>query len=180
MSDRNVVIDIECFRHSALDWIVKEMAVSGAYLDSMSFKEPISFEELSKPARRSHAWVTANLHGIPWYSGQYEHDRLYSYVESIKLRYPGARFYAKGEEKCEFLNRLFKKKFHNLDDVGCPRVDQLNTSDFTYCPSYPLIHSKNLHCARRKANAYANWLNGDNGECEDSLVSSVGDLNISK
>ncbi len=182
MAEQNVVIDIECFRHGLLDWIVKEIAVSGAYLDSISLKEPLSFEELSKPARRSYAWVAANLHGMAWYSGQYEYDRLYSFIESIKLRYPDAQFYAKGLEKCKFLSRLFKKKFFDLGDIDCPRVDQLNTSDFTYCPSYPLIHSENLHCARRKAKAYSNWLLEKliDGDFEDSFIKSLGNLNISK
>ena len=65
---------------------------------------------------------------------------------------------AKGFEKCKLLTRLFGQKVENLDDYGCPKIQDLvgegKTDSSWICSSYLFWHKTRLHCAERKAKVY--------------------------
>ena len=146
-----VVIDIECFRYSKEKWIVKEMAVSGPYLDSVTFGPPFPASFLPDTHVRAYTWLTDNLHGLMWDIGDLPYEHLALYVESIKLRHPIThfQFYAKGLEKCKYLSSLFDRPFINLDELRCP----VASAKKSLCSSFPCkgIHMNGNHCARNKA-----------------------------
>ena len=173
-----VVIDMECFRSRNRQWIVKEIAVYGDYLDSVILQKPYPFQTLPCNIQKSYSWLTNNPHGLCWNAGNYPYDRLPSFIESIKLRYPKSLFYAKGIEKGKFLSDLFDRDFYDLEDLGCPRIDQLKTSNI-YCCNSSLFHSSGTHCARKKAKAFGSWLQNyilENDELEDSVIKGLHDL----
>jgi hypothetical protein len=128
--------------------------------------------------QKSFTWLTNNLHGLRWEGGQYPHDRLSWFVESIKLRYPHSLFFAKGFEKCVFLSRLFNREFTDLEDVNCPKISELETLDI--CCGNPFsIHSNSGHCARKKARAFAIWLQKylkEHDESENTAIKRIDDL----
>jgi hypothetical protein len=157
MNEAVVVIDIECFQHRNQACVVKEMAVYGDYLDSIVFREAQPFHTLPFIVQKIYSWLTNNLHGLSWHTGDYPYDRLLSFVESIKLRYPKSFLFAKGLEKSKFLSRLFERDFYDLNDFGCPRIDQLKHSNI-YCRSSSPARSSGTHCARKKANAFGIWI----------------------
>ena len=148
-----VVVDIECFRFRNKEWTIKEIAICGDYLDSIILKPPHSFELLCPTVCKAYSWIAANLHGINWKFGQYPYERLQLFVESIKLRYPNSKFYAKGFEKCVFLESFFQKHFIDLDDLRCPKITDLPFAK-TVCNQASIPHSYTHHCARKKAKAY--------------------------
>ena len=67
-----------------------------------------------------------------------------------------AEVFAKGVEKCRVLTNLLGQNVGNLDDYGCPKIQDLGNSLWT-CSSYPLRHKARLHCAERKAKVYGEW-----------------------
>ena len=69
-----------------------------------------------------------------------------------------AEVFAKGLEKCRLLNTLLGQTVENLDDYGCPKIqDPVRTDIFWICSSYTFRHKTRLHCAGRKAKAYGEW-----------------------
>ena len=157
MVDTPVVLDFEGFRYRNKEWIIKEIGVAADYVDSLIFKEPFSLETLPSEVQRAYKWLTQNLHGLNWTNGDYSYDRLTLFVESIKLRYPQSIYYAKGHEKTVHLSLLFSKNVQDLDEIGCPKVENLPNT-ITTCSNKSQLHSYQNHCARQKAEAFSIWL----------------------
>ena len=69
-----------------------------------------------------------------------------------------AEVFAKGLEKCRLLNNLLRRNVENLDDYGCPKVqDLVKTDSSCICSIYPSRHKTRLHCAEKKAKVYVEW-----------------------
>ena len=107
-------------------------------------------------------WHTSYLHGIAWSSGKLEYEKLFAVFYDIKVM--NAEMFAKGFEKCRLLNRLLGEKVENLDDFGCPKIQDLvregRTNSSWICSSCPLRHKTRktrLQCAEREAKVYGDW-----------------------
>ena len=69
-----------------------------------------------------------------------------------------AEVFAKGLEKCRLLTNLLGQNVENLEDYGCPKIqDLLKTDSLRICSSYLYRHKTKLHCAERKAKVYGEW-----------------------
>ena len=69
-----------------------------------------------------------------------------------------AEVFAKRLEKCRLLINLLGRNVENLDDNGCPKIQDLVKMDSSWiCSSYPFHHKARLHCAERKAKVYEEW-----------------------
>ena len=72
-----------------------------------------------------------------------------------------AEVFAKGFEKYRLLTRLLGQNVENLDDYGCPKIQDLvgegKTTSLSICCSYPFRHKTRLHSAERKAEVYGDW-----------------------
>ena len=125
LKERSVVLDFEGFRHQKNTLIVKELAIiTSDYSDSLIFLPPINFNFLPKSEQKAYNWLTNYLHGLHWDSGDYLYLNSNQIIQSFVLRNPNAIFYAKGKEKADFLSKYLDRKVVNLDDLGCPRVEQ--------------------------------------------------------
>ena len=146
-----IVIDIELTEKN----IIKEL---GLFIDGsvqgFSFCPPETF----KPNKQT-TWNTNHLHGIAWSSGKLEYEKLFAVFYDIKVM--NAEVFAKGFEKCRLLTRLLGHNVENLDDYGCPKIQDLlgeRKADSSWiCSSYPFRHKTRLHCAERKAKVYGDW-----------------------
>ena len=66
--------------------------------------------------------------------------------------------YAEGLEKSRLLTRLLGQIVENLDDYGCPKIENLVRTDSLWiCSRYPFRHKTRLHCAERKAKLSGEW-----------------------
>ena len=66
--------------------------------------------------------------------------------------------FVKGLEKCRLLTRLIGQNVENLDDSGCPKVEDLvKTNSSWICSRNLFRHKTRLHCAERKAKGYGDW-----------------------
>ena len=69
-----------------------------------------------------------------------------------------AEVFAKGLEMCRLLTTFLGENVENLDDYGCPKIQDLVKTDILWiCSSYPFPTKTRLHCAKRKAKAYGEW-----------------------
>ena len=69
-----------------------------------------------------------------------------------------AEVFAKGLEKCRLLTNLLGQNVENLDDYGCPKIqDLVKTDSSSICSSYRFRHKTRLHCAESKAKVYGEW-----------------------
>ena len=97
-----------------------------------------------------------HLHGKAWRSGKLEYDKFFAVFYDIKDL--NAEVFAKGLEKCTLLTRLLRQNVENLDDYGCPKIQDLVKTDSSWiCSSYPFRQKTRLCCAERKAKVYGEW-----------------------
>ena len=148
----------------------------------MSFLPPTSYtsySELTTQQKQSFGWLTRNLHGIEWDTGNYPYIYLTQIFQSVRLRNPGAIFYANGKEKVKFLSYLLECSIIDLNSLACPSI---SVNYFTQnCQN----HSKgknnfNRHCAKEKAIFYFNWLTNERGidEGGSTLVTEFNNLRL--
>ena len=143
-----IVLDIELFERN----IFKELGlfIDGA-VQELSFCPPKSF----KPNKQT-TWNTSHLHGIAWISGKLDYEKLFPVFCDIRLM--NAKVFAERLEKCRLLTNLLGRNVEDLDDYGCPKIQDLVKTDSSWiCPSYPFRHKTRLHCAERKAKVYGDW-----------------------
>ena len=112
-----------------------------------------------KPNKQT-TWNTNHLHGIAWSSGKLEYEKLFAVFYDIKVM--NAEVFAEGFEKCRLLTGLLGQNVENLDDYGCPKIQDLagegKVNSSWICSSYPFRHKTRLHCAERKAKVYGDWV----------------------
>ena len=82
----------------------------------------------------------------------------YSELSIILARAVKGENFAKGTEKCKILGNLLDKEVENLEDHGCPKVQDLVDEENWICSSYPFRHKTTLHCAERKPKLLGNWI----------------------
>ena len=140
----------------------------------MSFLSPTSFSKLFSGERRSYSWLSKNLHGLNWDTGDYPYLNLQQILDSIALRFPLANFYAKWTEKTETLQIPLKMDGINIEILLIQKIYNLNFFHKTIicilhvfnCPK--LQRSK--HCARKKATFFYLWLTNESMVRESSTV----------
>ena len=123
-----IVLDIELTEKK----IIKEL---GLFIDGsvqgFSFCPPKTF----KPNKQT-AWNTRHLHASAWNSGKLEYEKLFVVFYDIKVM--NAEVFAKGLEKCRLLTNLLGQNVENLDDYGCPKIqDLVKTDSLWICSNYP-------------------------------------------
>ncbi len=165
LAQKQVVLDFEGFKHRKNEYIIKEISVCGDFLDTICILPPFSFDKLSSEEKKSHTWVTQNLHGIDWSKGEYNYSFLNSFFLSLQLRYPGAKYWAKGLQKCILLKSYLNQPVFNLEDLGCPPVTEIVSNHkilpCAYHADHLPLYTLQKHCSRRKAFLYYNWLENE-------------------
>ena len=128
---------------------IKELGlfVDGS-LHGLSICPPKSF----KPNKQT-TWNTSHLHGIAWSSGKQDYEKLFAVFYDIRVL--NAEVFAKGFEKFRLLTNLLGRNVENLDDYGCPKIQNLVKTDSSWiCSSYLFRPRTKLHCAKRKTKVY--------------------------
>ena len=143
-----IVLDIELTEKN----MIKEL---GLYfhgsVQGFSFCPPKSF----KPNKQT-TWNTSHLHGIAWSSGKLDYEKIFTVFYDIRVM--NAEVFAKGLEKCRLSTNLLRRNVENLDDYGCPKLqDHVKTDSSWICSSYRFPHKTRLHCAERKPKVYGDW-----------------------
>ena len=75
-------------------------------------------------------WNTSHLHGIAWSSGKLGYEKLFAVFYDKKVM--NAEVFAKGLEKCGLWTNLLGRNVKNMDDHGCPKVQDLVKTDSSW------------------------------------------------
>ena len=135
--------------------IIKELGLfTDGSLQRISFCPPKTFQ----PNKQT-TWITRHLQGIAWSSGKLEYEKLFTVFYDVKIM--NAEVFAKGVEKCRLMTRLLRQNVENLDDYGCPKIQDLvggGKADISWiCSSYLFRHKTKLHSAESKTKMYGDW-----------------------
>ena len=172
LKEKSIVLDLEGFRCRKNNFIVKELAITTSdYSDFFIFLPPASFNSLPKSEQKAYSWLTNNLRGIHWVSGDYLFSNLNQIIQSFVLRNSNAIFYAKGKEKADLLAKYLDRKVVNLDELGCLRIQS-----YPACNRYSHHNHSRNHCALKKSKAFFDWLKNE----QQRESNDVGDVPISK
>ena len=109
------MLDWEGFRNRKTTFIGKEVAIAlSDYSDCLNFQSLVLFNSLPRPEQKAYTWLTKNLHGINWVSGDYLYSNLNQIIQSFFLRKLNASFYAKKKNKTELLSKYLGRKLRIL------------------------------------------------------------------
>ena len=143
-----IVLDIELIDKNIIEELRLYKDVS---LKGFSVCPPKTF----KPNKQT-TWNKIHLHGNAWSKGKLDYEKLFAVCYEVKVM--NAEVFAKGLEKCRLLTRLLGQNVANLDENGCPRIQDLVKTDSSWiCSSCPLRHKTRLHCGKGKAKVYGEW-----------------------
>ena len=110
-----IILDIELTEKN----IIKE---PGLFIDCSL--QVFSFCQLKTlKHNKQTTWNTSHRHGIAWSSGKLEYEKLFAVFYDIKVM--KAEVFAKGFKNCRLLNRLLAQNVEDLDDYGCPKIQDL-------------------------------------------------------
>ena len=102
-------------------------------------------------------WVSKFLHELRWDEGEYPYSYLDQIFDSIHLRNTKSHFFAKGTQKSVSLAEYLKLPVKNLEDIGCPKIEQLLGQEKKICKRHShLISSHQVikHCTRRNIQSF--------------------------
>ena len=175
LKERSVVLDLERFRCGKNSFLVRKLdSATSDYSDSLIFLPPASFNSLPKSEQKAYSWLKNNLRGIHWESDDYLYLNLNQIIQSFVLRNTNIVIYAK--KKRDLLATYMDQKVENLDELGCPRIENLHLKNYPACSRhFHHNHSRN-HCALKRSKAFLDRLKNE----QQRETSEIGDLTISK
>ena len=144
-----IVLDVEL---TGKDTIKELWLFIDGSLQGFSFCPP----KTSKPNKQT-TWNTSHLNRIAWSSGKLDYDEFFAVFYDIKVM--NAEVFAKGFEKCRLLTRLLGENVKNLDDYGCPKIqDLVKTDSLWICSNYPSDTKQGFTVPREKQRCMENGL----------------------
>ena len=143
-----IVLDIELTEKN----IIKKL---GLFCDGSLQGFPFCPPKIFKHSKQT-TWNTSHLHGIAWSSGKLDYEKLFAVFYDLKT--VNVEVFAKGLKNCRLLTTFLGQNVENLDDYGCPKIQDLVKSDSLWnCSTYPFWHKTRLHCAETKSEVYWEW-----------------------
>ena len=139
------IVDVEGFQISK-DFFVKELAFYNPESHKMwhgLFKPPFDKVLLKKKGLKCIDFCTEQFHGLRWEHGDYPYSALYSIISHFAAN---AILYAKGAEKCKWLQQFTAAPIFDLEQLGCPPSQHLPHG--CPCPQHNTLKWK---CALDKA-----------------------------
>ena len=161
-----IILDIEGFKCGKKSLIIKELSVCSANTtDTIHFLPPVQLNNLSKEEKKAYNWVSKLLYGLRWDEGDYPYSYLDQFFDSIRLRNPNSHFFfAKSTQKSVLLAEYLILPVTNLEDIGCPKIEQLLGQEKHICKRHSHLlplHQLLKHCTRRKSKVFFDWLQNE-------------------
>ena len=110
-----IVVDIELTQK-------KHKKELGPFLDGNVERFSLFPPKIFKLIKQT-TWCTNHLHEIAWSSRFFEYDKLFDIFHDINTM--NAEVFVKSLEKCKLVSRLLGENVENLDDYGCPKIQDL-------------------------------------------------------
>ena len=84
------------------------------------------------------------------------------------------QFFAKGTQKSVLLAEFLKLPVTNLEDIGCPKIEQILGQEKQICKGHSLLlpsHQLLKHCTCRKSNFFFDWIQNEFFNDANNLIS---------
>ena len=170
-----IILDIEGFKCGKKPLIIKELSVCSANtIDTILFLPPVQFNNLSKEEKKAYNWVSKFLHGLRWDEGEYPYSYLDQFSDSIRLRNRNSHFFAKGTQKSVSLAEYLKLPMTNLEDIGCPKIEQLLGQEKHICKRH--FHLLLSHELLKHCKLFFYWLHNELSNDANNLITKFGGL----
>lgn len=171
-----VVMDMQCFKDSDNDFLVKEVCVvdvtTGTLLMHHIARPPFDRCLLFTDRLRENYWLTRHCHGLEWDQGDISYVALLDKLRSCLLHRPV--IYVKGSQKRTFVTRHLITEpaatvVQDMGDLGCGSLNGPRTYQTLRCR-----HHKNPlnRCALHNCIILRGWLTSTTS---DSAQSSAFD-----
>lgn len=125
-----LIVDLQGFKVNQNKFILKEICIwKRDRIHHFIIKPPFDWKYLSKRSKQQAVWLKKNYHGLDWTDGITTFSEL---IEQIKPLFEKRNLivFVKGEEKIEWLKKLFQcfklNSIINLEHVDC----EINLHDF--------------------------------------------------
>ncbi len=146
------IVDVEGFQIKQ-DFFIKELAFYNPYSKQMwsgVFHAPFDRAYLKKKGQECIEYASSNLHGLRWEQGQYPYSMSYHLISHFGKK---GNLYAKGSQKCVWLQQYTTSPVTNLEVFGCPPPKDLPQA-------YLCIEHSSLEkaCAMDKAIRLGNYM----------------------
>ena len=110
-----IVLDIELTEKK----IIKQ---PGLFVDGPLQGFSICPTKTLKPKEQT-TWTTSHLHRFAWSSGRVDYEKQFAVFYDIKIM--NAEVFAEVLEKFRLFTRLIGQNVENMDDYGCPKIQDL-------------------------------------------------------
>jgi hypothetical protein len=137
-------VDFQGFFNNEDQIFIKEFAVYDAKtskLRSCLFRPPFEWNLLNSKAARSNRWCSRCCIRLGWNSGDVNYEKINEVVKDYTTNY--YVLITKGEEKVKLLQDILDRGVLNLEDVQCPKIEDMPSSRLIPC-----IYHKNDSIAR--------------------------------
>ena len=154
----NYVVDFQAFKTLDNYFIIKELCIVNVdknYYIHVMVKPYTSYANLhNNEFKKRINFLTNNVHGILWNSGYVNEEVA---IDLLRNNLKNARtVYIKGSERVEFLRDVLYQYDVRVKDLDIFNFRGIDEMEFPCC-NYTYRHCQ-LRCAKRKALAYAYWL----------------------
>ncbi|KAL4130777.1 hypothetical protein QTP88_008166 [Uroleucon formosanum] len=123
MSSSSAIVDIQCVLGINNKYMIKKMsAVDTETWATQHWIFKNSNSKQDNKSRKTNKWLERNYHQLPLEYGDIEYEELGRILNSLK----SDCIYVKGEQKKQLLmEHIPHVALVNIEDLGCPRLDQI-------------------------------------------------------
>lgn len=152
MTTATIFVDLQGFKNSKNNFIVKEFAiVTNEWTQVFLVKPPYSFTSLTLEEKKQAVWLERNR-GILWSEGFID---AREFKRIIPLYIENRNIVVKGFEKVTWIKALCENcKIVDIGDKGCPNLSNLNEK-YQNSELYCVNHKK--QCALKNALCLSKW-----------------------
>lgn len=149
-------IDFQGFYNNEDQIFIKEFASFDAKtfeIRTALFQAPCEWSRLSTKTAQTNDWCSRNIIRLGWEAGNVAYEKINEVVKDICRNYPV--LISKGLEKVNVFQDILERGVLNLEDIDCPRLDDLALSKFASC----IYHKGDqfASCALQNAIHMAEW-----------------------
>lgn len=155
-SSSAAILDVECVLAHDNKYLIKEMSVIDT--DSWATQHWIfkhSSSTQNAKSRSVNKWLERHYHRLSLDCGDVQFEELGRILNSLKFD----QIHVKDEHKQRLISEYIPHmKVTNLEEFGCPRLDQLypdDSSSHPYCIFHKSLNSE--HCTYYKAFVLCKW-----------------------
>lgn len=150
------IVDIQCVLGTGNKYMIKEMSVvdtGGWASQHWIFKNSNSKQD--NKSRKTNKWLKRNYHQLSTEYGDVEYEEVGRILNSLKFDC----IYVKGEQKKQLLTEYIPHvTIVNIEDLGCPRLDQICDGDATLPRCIFHMEFNPKQCTFYKVYAIRKWL----------------------